>query len=103
MVTSINYSDNITRAMPFMPFLPATLILTSGSMGLAKAVVHNITAHLNSDKGGLSLMPFECQNSWLLSLPLSYSKSGDYLEMVISRSKIGNKSNCFIAASIRGM
>ncbi len=48
MVKSINYSDNITSAVPFMPFLPATLILTSGSIGLAKAVVHNITAHLNT-------------------------------------------------------
>ncbi len=59
MIKSINYPYNITSAVPFMPFLPATLILTSGSIGLAKAVLHNITAHLNNAKDVLSLIPLE--------------------------------------------
>ncbi|MGP1924147.1 MAG: hypothetical protein ACTS73_04355 [Arsenophonus sp. NEOnobi-MAG3] len=51
MVKLLNYQDDITSAVPFMPLLQAILILTLGSIGLAKAVVHNITAHLNSAKG----------------------------------------------------
>lgn len=67
---SVNLQHGVTGPLPFMPSLPATLILTSGSTGMAKAVVHNITAHLNSAKGVLSLLPFEREDCWLLSLPL---------------------------------
>lgn len=67
---SPNFQDDVTVAVPFMPLLPATLILTSGSTGLAKAVVHNIAAHLNSARGLLALLPFQREDCWLLSLPL---------------------------------
>ncbi|WP_342462747.1 AMP-binding protein [Arsenophonus apicola] len=70
IIKSANYQYDITSAVPFMPLLPATLILTSGSTGLAKAVVHNVAAHLNSAKGVLALLPFQRNDCWLLSLPL---------------------------------
>lgn len=49
---------------------PATLILTSGSTGLPKAAVHHVTAHLNSAEGVISVMNYQQQDCWLLSLPL---------------------------------
>ncbi|CRL60602.1 o-succinylbenzoate--CoA ligase [Proteus vulgaris] len=52
------------------PSRMATLILTSGSSGLPKAAVHTFDAHLCSAEGVLSLIPFEKNDSWLLSLPL---------------------------------
>ncbi|SPP31450.1 2-succinylbenzoate--CoA ligase [Arsenophonus endosymbiont of Aleurodicus floccissimus] len=67
---SVNHRHGVTGPIPFMQLLPATLILTSGSTGMAKAVEHNISAHLNSAKGVLSLLPFEREDYWLLSLPL---------------------------------
>ncbi|MFP3029522.1 MAG: o-succinylbenzoate--CoA ligase [Arsenophonus sp.] len=70
IIKLVNYPDDITSAVPFMPLLPAILILTSGSINLAKAVVHNISAYLNSAKGVLSLIPFNREDCWLLSLPL---------------------------------
>jgi O-succinylbenzoic acid--CoA ligase len=48
----------------------ATLTLTSGSTGMPKAAAHSFQAHLSSAAGVLSLMPFEQDDSWLLSLPL---------------------------------
>lgn len=67
---SVNLQHDVTGQLPFMPSLPVILILTSGLTGMAKAVVHNITAYLNSAKGVLSLLPFEREDCWLLSLPL---------------------------------
>lgn len=52
-----------------------TLILTSGSSGLPKAVVHHISAHLANAQGVCQLMHFQAEHSWLLSLPL-YHVSG---------------------------
>ncbi|EFB71325.1 2-succinylbenzoate--CoA ligase [Providencia rustigianii] len=49
---------------------PATLILTSGSTGLPKAAVHSVAAHLNSADGVLSVMNYQQNDCWLLSLPL---------------------------------
>lgn len=54
---------------------PATMTLTSGSSGKAKAVVHHIQAHLDNAFGVCQLMNFTAQDSWLLSLPL-YHVSG---------------------------
>ncbi|MGP1959438.1 MAG: o-succinylbenzoate--CoA ligase [Arsenophonus sp. NC-TX2-MAG3] len=103
MVKSINYSDNITSAAPFMPFLPATLILTSGSIGLAKAVVHNITAHLNSAKGVLSLIPFERQDSWLLSLPLFHiSGQGIIWRWLYRGARLGIKAILSLPQTLQG-
>ena len=53
----------------------ATMTLTSGSTGLPKAVVHNISAHLANAEGVCALMNFGKEQSWLLSLPL-YHVSG---------------------------
>ena len=51
------------------------MTLTSGSTGLPKAVVHNISAHLANAEGVCALMNFGKEQSWLLSLPL-YHVSG---------------------------
>ena len=53
----------------------ATMTLTSGSTGLPKAVVHNVSAHLANAEGVCALMNFGKEQSWLLSLPL-YHVSG---------------------------
>ena len=53
----------------------ATMTLTSGSTGLPKAVVHNVSAHLANAEGVCSLMNFGKEQSWLISLPL-YHVSG---------------------------
>ena len=53
----------------------ATMTLTSGSTGLPKAVVHNVSAHLANAEGVCTLMNFSKDQSWLLSLPL-YHVSG---------------------------
>lgn len=53
----------------------ATMTLTSGSTGLPKAVVHNVSAHLANAEGVCVLMNFGKEQSWLLSLPL-YHVSG---------------------------
>ena len=69
-------SDNIESSSTITAFeLARTLTLTSGSTGLPKAVIHNIPAHLANAKGVCSLMDFNEQDSWLLSLPL-YHVSG---------------------------
>ena len=51
------------------------MTLTSGSTGLPKAVVHNVSAHLANAEGVCALMNFGKDQSWLLSLPL-YHVSG---------------------------
>ncbi|PHM37539.1 o-succinylbenzoate--CoA ligase [Xenorhabdus innexi] len=56
-------------------YRPASMILTSGSSGLPKAVVHSVKAHLASAKGVLSCIDFTSHDRWLLSLPL-YHVSG---------------------------
>ena len=53
----------------------ATMTLTSGSTGLPKALVHNVSAHLANAEGVCALMNFSKDQSWLLSLPL-YHVSG---------------------------
>ena len=53
----------------------ATMTLTSGSTGLPKAVVHNVSAHLTNAEGVCALMNFGKDQSWLLSLPI-YHVSG---------------------------
>lgn len=53
----------------------ATMTLTSGSTGLPKAVVHNVSAYLANAEGVCALMNFSKDQSWLLSLPL-YHVSG---------------------------
>ncbi|MCC8380153.1 o-succinylbenzoate--CoA ligase [Xenorhabdus sp. PB30.3] len=54
---------------------PVSMILTSGSSGLPKAVVHSMEGHFSSAKGVLSRIDFSSHDRWLLSLPL-YHVSG---------------------------
>jgi len=56
--------------VPWQPQRLATLILTSGSSGLAKAAGHSCAAHLASASGVLSVIDYRPTDSWLLSLPL---------------------------------
>lgn len=53
----------------------ATLILTSGSTGLPKAIAHRPVAHFASAQSVVSLLNYQADDSWLLSLPL-YHVSG---------------------------
>lgn len=46
------------------------MILTSGSSGTPKAVVHRLANHLASARGSASLIPLDETCGWLLSLPL---------------------------------
>ncbi|NDK98943.1 o-succinylbenzoate--CoA ligase [Photorhabdus bodei] len=63
----LNSDDN---SVAWDAMRPASMILTSGSSGLPKAAVHSIHAHLSSARDVLSVMNFQQQDSWLLSLPL---------------------------------
>lgn len=70
MPTAINRLDT-----EWQPTRLASLVFTSGSTGLAKAVAHSAGNHLASAAGLLARLPFTAQDSWLLSLPL-YHVSG---------------------------
>lgn len=59
----------------WQPSRIASLVFTSGSTGVPKAVAHSIDNHLASASGLLSWLPFSKQDNWLLSLPL-YHVSG---------------------------
>ncbi len=59
----------------WQPTRLASLVFTSGSTGLAKAVAHIAGNHLASAAGLLARLPFTARDSWLLSLPL-YHVSG---------------------------
>lgn len=58
------------HAVAWQPQRLSSMTLTSGSTGLPKAAVHTCEAHLASAQGVLSLMPFNAEDDWLLSLPL---------------------------------
>lgn len=49
---------------------PATIILSSGSTGQPKAVVHSLAAHIASAQGAATNMPIKPGDRWLWSLPL---------------------------------
>lgn len=49
---------------------PATIILSSGSTGVPKAVVHSMAAHVASAEGAAKNMPLLPSDRWLWSLPL---------------------------------
>ncbi|MEB6608297.1 o-succinylbenzoate--CoA ligase [Aeromonas sanarellii] len=48
----------------------SNMILTSGSSGTPKAVVHRLANHLASARGSATLIPLDETCGWLLSLPL---------------------------------
>jgi O-succinylbenzoic acid--CoA ligase len=48
----------------------ATIILTTGSMGFPKAVVHSLKAHWANARGAATLIPFGEGDRWLMALPL---------------------------------
>lgn len=53
----------------------ASIVFTSGSTGVPKAVVHSASQHLASAQGLTSEFEFTTEDSWLLSLPM-YHVSG---------------------------
>lgn len=48
----------------------ATIIFSSGSTGLPKAIAHRLDAHLQSAKGSNQNLPLAIDDRWLMSLPL---------------------------------
>lgn len=58
------------EAWPLEPAQLNNMILTSGSSGTPKAVVHRLANHLASARGSASLIPLDADCGWLLSLPL---------------------------------
>ena len=57
-----NHSNSIDAA--------ATMILSSGSTGIPKAVVHTMAAHVASATGAAINIPLQPDDRWLWSLPL---------------------------------
>lgn len=57
-----NRSDSTDR--------PATIVLSSGSTGMPKAVVHTMAAHVASAEGAAINIPLQPDDRWLWSLPL---------------------------------
>ncbi len=53
----------------------ATILFTSGSTGGPKAVLHTLGAHFANAQGASSVIPFQADDRWLISLPL-YRISG---------------------------
>ena len=51
---------------------PATIILSSGSTGVPKAIVHSMAAHIASAKGAAINMPLAPGDRWFWSLPLCH-------------------------------
>lgn len=58
------------RAWPLALAQLNNMILTSGSSGTPKAVVHRLSNHFASARGAAALIPLDEACGWLLSLPL---------------------------------
>ncbi len=69
-VSQHNASQHITSQTGI-----ASILFTSGSTGVAKAVAHNLKQHRASAYGLLEKIPFSLGDVWLLSLPM-YHVSG---------------------------
>ena len=72
-VLRLDFSRELTASGGEWPLLPEQLnnmILTSGSSGTPKAVVHRLANHLASARGSAVLIPLDGECGWLLSLPL---------------------------------
>ena len=59
-------------ADPVDPHAPATALLTSGSTGNPRAVVHTLANHLYSAIGSAANLPLERDDRWLVALPMSH-------------------------------
>ncbi len=51
---------------------PATIIFSSGTSGVPKAVVHDLRAHLINAQGSNDNIPLERSDRWLWSLPADH-------------------------------
>lgn len=58
------------KPLLLIPERQSNMILTSGSSGMPKAVVHRLANHLASARGSSTLIPLDEACGWLLSLPL---------------------------------
>ncbi len=76
------------------PDQEASIILTSGSSGQAKGVLHTIGNHLYSARGSERTIPFGAHDTWLMSLPL-YHISGFSL---IMRALLHGGALCFVGS-----
>lgn len=54
------------------PDAPATALLTSGSTGSPRAVVHTLANHLYSAIGSAANLPLDRDDRWLVALPMSH-------------------------------
>lgn len=52
------------------PHAPTTMLMTSGSSGQPKIVVHSAANHISSAAGSNMNIPLEKQDRWMLTLPL---------------------------------
>ncbi|WP_421185092.1 AMP-binding protein [Aeromonas enteropelogenes] len=69
----LDFSRELATGYDEWPLEPTQLnnmILTSGSSGTPKAVVHRLANHLASARGSAALIPLDEECGWLLSLPL---------------------------------
>ena len=60
------------RADPVDPAAPATALLTSGTTGSPRAVVHTLANHLRSAAGSAANLPLDGDDRWLVALPMSH-------------------------------
>lgn len=82
MITKINVSDLINSGFKYHEqdgmritnscdnSAIGSIIFTSGSSGISKAVAHNVSASMYSAKGAVKQLQLENGDKWLLTLPL---------------------------------
>ncbi len=71
-----DFSEKETKSTaPAIQNAPVTIILSSGSTGAPKAIVHSMEAHVANAEGAATNMPLAAGDRWLWSLPL-YHVSG---------------------------
>ena len=60
------------QAAPLDPGAPATALLTSGTTGTPRAVVHSLSNHFYSALGSAANLPLDRGDRWLVALPMSH-------------------------------
>ncbi|MFS1436582.1 o-succinylbenzoate--CoA ligase [Shewanella sp. 10N.286.48.A6] len=75
ITTEVTFKLNLNTSKPLRPFAidasqPVNVILTSGSSGTPKGVVHSLSNHIASATGSAENINLDKGDSWLLSLPL---------------------------------